>query len=221
MATHLKLFGAISAVRRVIISLVAIYADEPTDHDSTQRVDAMDYSPISRFAWARSAAPWGMTGIRRRKSPPLRLSLALELSGQSRNVYQQFTADPKAVQAMMLTGCPSGRDGFPTLIGALRNGDHSDRADCPICSPQYPNLRRARSRPVPMGLCAVSRWCEGCRNKGKARLSSALDRISERITLAFQTLSRPEAIRGTNRRKTTIYLIFQQDMAEMESVNPH
>jgi hypothetical protein len=173
MATHLKLFGAISAVRRVIISLVAIYADEPTDHDSTQRVDAMDYSPIiSRFAWARPAAPWGMTGIRRRKSPPLRLSLALELSGQSRNVYQQFTADPKAVQAMMLTGCPSGCDGFPTLIGALRNGDHSDRADCPICSPQYPNLRRARSRPVPMGLCAVSRWCEGCRNKGKVQFGS-------------------------------------------------
>ena len=49
-----------------------------------------------------------------------------------------------------------------------------------------------------MGLCAVSRWCEGCRNKGKAQLSSALDRISERITLAFQTLSRPELIRGVN-----------------------
>jgi hypothetical protein len=44
---------------------------------------------------------------------------------------------------------------------------------------------------VPMGLCAVSRWCEGCRNKGKAQLSSALDRISERITLAFQTQSHP------------------------------
>jgi hypothetical protein len=64
---------------------------------------------------------------------------------------------------------------------------------CPICSPQYPNLRRTRSRPVPMGQCAVSRWCEGCRNKGKARLSSAPDRISERITLAFQTLFRSEA----------------------------
>jgi hypothetical protein len=37
---------------------------------------------------------------------------------------------------------------------------------------------------VPTGLCAVSRWREGCRNKGKAQLSSALDRISERITLA-------------------------------------
>src|SRR4029077_17676128 len=47
-----------------------------------------------------------------------------------------------------------------------------------------------------MGLCAVSRWCEGCRNNGKGQLSSAFDRISERITLAFQTLSRLEAIRG-------------------------
>ena len=32
-----------------------------------------------------------------------------------------------------------------------------------------------------MDLCAVSRWREGCRNKGKAQFSSALDRISERI----------------------------------------
>ncbi len=63
--------------------------------------------------------------------------------------------------------------------------------------PQYPNLRRARRRPVPMDLCAVSRWREGCRNKGKAQLSSALERISERIKLAFQTLSRSEAIRGS------------------------
>jgi hypothetical protein len=45
------------------------------------------------------------------------------------------------------------------------------------------------------------RWCEGCRNKGKAQLSSARDGISERITLAFQTLSRPEAIRGSTIEK--------------------
>jgi hypothetical protein len=55
-----------------------------------------------------------------------------------------------------------------------------------------------RSRPVPMGLCAVSRWCEGCRNKGKAPLSSEV-----------------------NHRKTEIYLIFQYDMPERVSVNPH
>jgi hypothetical protein len=59
-----------------------------------------------------------------------------------------------------------------------------------------------------MGLCAVSRWCEGCRNKGKAQLGSALDRILERITLDFQTQSRPEAIQGST-SKAKIYLRFQ------------
>jgi hypothetical protein len=59
-----------------------------------------------------------------------------------------------------------------------------------------------------MGLCAVSRWCEGCRNKGKAQLSSAVDRISEGITLAFQALFRLEAIRGQQSKKS-IYFIFQ------------
>jgi hypothetical protein len=62
----------------------------------------------------------------------------------------------------------------------------SDRADFPICSPQYPNLRRARSRPVPMGLCAVSRWRDGADTKAKRDLSSALDRISEQITTDLQ-----------------------------------
>jgi hypothetical protein len=71
-----------------------------------------------------------------------------------------------------------------------------------------------------MGLCAVSRWCEGCRNKGKAQLSSALDRISERITLAFRTLSRPEAIRESTIGKRIFSLYFNK-MAERESVNPH
>ena len=47
-----------------------------------------------------------------------------------------------------------------------------------------------------MGLCAVSRWCEGCKNTGEAPLSSALYRISERITPTFQTLSHPEEIGG-------------------------
>jgi hypothetical protein len=41
-----------------------------------------------------------------------------------------------------------------------------------------------------MGQCAVSRWCEGCRSNGKARLSTALDRISERITLVPQAAVR-------------------------------
>jgi hypothetical protein len=38
-----------------------------------------------------------------------------------------------------------------------------------------------------MGLRAVSRWREGAETKGKAQLSSALDRISERITLVQKT----------------------------------
>jgi hypothetical protein len=58
-----------------------------------------------------------------------------------------------------------------------------------------------------MRLCALSRWCEGCRNKGKGQLSSALDRISERITLAFQTLSRLEAIRGNRKQTFTLHSI--------------
>jgi hypothetical protein len=48
-----------------------------------------------------------------------------------------------------------------------------------------------------MDLCAVSRWCEGYRNIGKAQSSSVLDRISEWITPTSQTLSRPEIIRGS------------------------
>ncbi|HWY96117.1 MAG TPA: hypothetical protein VNX69_13030 [Steroidobacteraceae bacterium] len=88
---------------------------------------------------------------------------------------------------------------------------------CPICSPQYPNLRRARSGPISMGLCAVSRWCEGCRNRGKAQLSSAVDRISERITLASKPCPAQKQSR-VNHRKTNICYIFQYDMAEGEEL---
>ena len=71
-------------------------------------------------------------------------------------------------------------------------------------------ISKSTTRPVPMGLRAVSRWYEGCRNKGKAQLRSALDRISERITLAFQTLSRPEAIRGSTIEKQKFTLYFNR-----------
>jgi hypothetical protein len=85
-----------------------------------------------------------------------------------------------------------------------------------------PNIQIYDARVVDLYQWVCARYLVGVKGaETKAKCSSALDRISERITLAFQTLSRPEAIRGTNRRKTTIYLIFQQDMAEMESVNPH
>jgi hypothetical protein len=58
-----------------------------------------------------------------------------------------------------------------------------------------------------MDLCAVSRWCEGYRNKGKAQSSLALDRISEWITPTFQTLSRPEIIRGSSIENEKLHYI--------------
>jgi hypothetical protein len=57
-------------------------------------------------------------------------------------------------------------------------------------------------------VCAVSRWCEGCRKQGKAQLSSALDRISERITLAFQTLSAQKQSEGPTIEKQQFTLSF-------------
>jgi hypothetical protein len=69
-----------------------------------------------------------------------------------------------------------------------------------------------------MGLCAVSRWCEGCRNKGNAQLTSTLDRISERITLAFQSLSRPEAIRGHHRKQQFILYFNKIWRRECQSI---
>ena len=61
-----------------------------------------------------------------------------------------------------------------------------------------------------MGLCAVSRFCEGGRNKGKAQLSSALDRISGRITLEFQTPFPPRSNLGINHRKHKFTLCFNR-----------
>src|SRR6185437_8175079 len=52
---------------------------------------------------------------------------------------------------------------------------------------------------------------KGAETKAKrSDLSSALDRISERITLAFQTLSRPEAIRGATIEKQEFSLYFNR-----------
>jgi hypothetical protein len=60
-----------------------------------------------------------------------------------------------------------------------------------------------------------------CRNNGEAQFSSALDRISERITLASKTPVPPTSNPGITHRKTKIYFIFQYDMAQRVSVNPH
>ena len=46
-----------------------------------------------------------------------------------------------------------------------------------------------------MGLCAVFRWCEGCRNKTSAVKIGSRPNF-RKDALVFQTLSRPEAIRG-------------------------
>jgi len=108
----------------------------------------------------------------------------------------------------------------PQLTGnacALRNGDHSDHADVLFARP---NIQIYDARIVDLYQWVCARYLVGvkCRNNGEAQLSSALDRISERITL--QTLSRLESIRGQH-LKTNIYLIFQYDMAEREAVNPY
>jgi hypothetical protein len=50
---------------------------------------------------------------------------------------------------------------------------------------------------------------EGAQTKAKARSSSALDRISERITLAFRALSRLEAIQGSTIEKKMCRLLTE------------
>jgi hypothetical protein len=73
-------------------------------------------------------------------------------------------------------------------------------------------------RPVPMGLCAVSHWCE-VRNKGKAQLSSALERISEWITWLSKPCpaqKQPEGQPTENKHN----FIFQQDGGERVSHLP-
>jgi hypothetical protein len=59
-----------------------------------------------------------------------------------------------------------------------------------------------------------------CRNNGKAQLSSALDRISERITLASKTPSRPEAIGESTIEKQQFYLYFNMIWRREWDSNP-
>lgn len=68
------------------------------------------------------------------------------------------------------------------------------------------------SRTVPMGLCPVSRRREECRCERKARLSLALDGISERITLASNPKDRSGAI------KNEILFIFQLHTTKRERI---
>ena len=54
-----------------------------------------------------------------------------------------------------------------------RRSRSTPAAGRPMCSPQYPDLRPARSRRLPTGLCAVSRWCEGCSGYGGESVSQS------------------------------------------------
>ena len=73
----------------------------------------------------------------------------------------------------------------------------------------YPNLRRARSRPVPMGRCKVSRWCEGCRNKGRQSTVELGSRPNFRTDHAgFPNPIPPRSNPGTNHRKRKFTLYF-------------
>src|ERR1700731_2303417 len=67
-----------------------------------------------------------------------------------------------------------------------------------------------------MGLCAVFRWCGGA----ETTASSALDRISERITLASKTPSRPEAIRESTIEKQRFALYFNMIWRREWDSNP-
>jgi hypothetical protein len=119
-------------------------------------------------------------------------------------------AVPKPTRGCRLEFCRRPSEMVSTLIGQMSD----------LLAPISKSTTRARRRAVPMGLCAVSRWCEGCRNDGKVQPSSALDRISERITLAFQTLSRPEAIRGATIGKQRFILYFNRIWRREWDSNP-
>lgn len=84
-------------------------------------------------------------------------------------------------------------------------GDHSDCSDCPIRSQQYPNLRRACNRPIPMGLCALRRWCEGCRKQRRAQLSSTEFRAGH---ARFPNSVPPRSNRRASYRKAKFSLYF-------------
>ena len=74
-----------------------------------------------------------------------------------------------------------------------------------------PNIQIYDAHVVDLYQWVCARYLVGVRvqKQRQAQLSSALDRISERITLAFQTLSRPEAIWGST-TETQIYVIFNR-----------
>ena len=100
--------------------------------------------------------------------------------------------------------------------GALRGGDHSDCADVRFARPNI-QIYYTHSRPVPNGSVRGISLVRRARNKGKAQLSSALDRISERITLAFQTQKQSG---GLQSQKQKFSLYFNMTGGEGVSQSP-
>jgi hypothetical protein len=75
--------------------------------------------------------------------------------------------------------------------------------------------RRARSRPVPMGLWAVTRWCEGCRSKGKVQA-----RLGSRPNFRTHRAGSPNPVPPRSNpgvEKQEFQFRFQYDMAESQS----
>ena len=81
-----------------------------------------------------------------------------------------------------------------SCAGALRNGNHSNRADVRFARP---NIQIYDAHVVDLYQWVAARYFVGVKDAETKKQS------------------------GANHRKTTIYLIFQYDMAERVSVNPH
>jgi hypothetical protein len=103
--------------------------------------------------------------------------------------------------------------------GALRNGDHSDRADVHFARPTI-QIYDAHVVDVYQWVCArYLAGVKGGRNKGKALVGSRPNFRADHAGLPNPVP--PRRSPGVSHRKTRIYLIFQYDMAERVSVNPH
>ena len=103
--------------------------------------------------------------------------------------------------------------------GALRNGDHADRTDVRFARP---NIQIYDAYVVDLYQWVCARYFVGVevQNNGKAQLSSALDRISEQITLASKTPSRPEAIRESTIEQQRFTLYFNRIWRREWDSNP-
>ena|ERR1700726_189683 len=90
--------------------------------------------------------------------------------------------------------------------GALRNGDHSDRADVRFARP---NIQIYDAHVVDLYQWGGARYLVGAngaeKNAKRSDSSSAPDRILERITLAFEILFHPEGNPGATIEKRNLH----------------